>query len=83
MTQIIGTRELLRNPSLLRIDPQETLIIEDKKAHKTLGIYMGVEAAKEFEAYRAKAQLLESARKIRRHAVEEYNALSESIDDGL
>ncbi|MFP4486599.1 MAG: hypothetical protein ACLFOC_06525 [Campylobacterales bacterium] len=43
-----GTREIVRNPSLLRINPSESYIIEDKKSHKELGVYLGVELVKEF-----------------------------------
>ena len=45
MNKVYGTRDILRNPSLLRIAPDENIIIEDKKAHKRLGVYLGVDLA--------------------------------------
>jgi hypothetical protein len=48
MTQIIGARELLRNPSLLRIAPNDTMVVEDKRSHTVLGMYIGAEIAEEF-----------------------------------
>jgi len=78
-----GAREIVRNPSLLRIDPKESFIIEDKKSHKQLGIYLGVDLAKEFLAYRHKQKLLESAHKIKASATKENNLLDESVADGL
>ena len=35
MTAVYGSREIVRNPSLLRIDENDSFIVEDKKAHKT------------------------------------------------
>ena len=31
MDKVYGTREIIRNPSLLRIEPNESFIVEDKK----------------------------------------------------
>jgi len=78
-----GAREIVRNPSLLRIDPNESFIIEDKKAHKQLGIYLGVDLAEEFFAYRHKQKLLQSAHKIKKSAMDENSLLDESVCDGL
>ena len=39
MEAIYGARDIVRNPSLLWIDSQDSFIVEDKKAHKRLGIY--------------------------------------------
>jgi len=78
-----GAREIARNPSLLRIDPKESFIVEDKKAHKQLGIYLGIDLAQEFLAYRQKQKLLQCAHKIKASAIEENNLLDESISDGL
>ena len=36
MTQSVGARDILRNPSLLRIAPTDALVVEDKKSHKEL-----------------------------------------------
>ena len=83
MTTKYGTRDIVRNPSLLRIDANESFIIEDKKAHKRLGVYLGIDLAQEFFAYRNKQKLLHSATKIKRSATEENSLLEESIDDGL
>jgi len=51
MYMTYGTRDIIRNPSLLRIDTRDSFIVEDKKAHKQLGIYIGTDLAKEFFAY--------------------------------
>ena len=83
MTQTVGTREILRNPSLLKIAPEETLIIEDKKAHKMLGMYIGVELAEEFMRYQEKAQLLKSAKKIASSTKQENAILEGALSDGL
>lgn len=83
MSKVYGTREILRNPSLLRISPNENIIIEDKKAHKRLGVYIGNDLADKFFDYLEKEKLLESARKIKNSAKEEYDKLEESISDGL
>lgn len=40
-------------------------IVEDKKAHKRLGIYLGVALAEEFFAYKKREKLLNAARKIK------------------
>lgn len=83
MTQTVGAREILRNPSLLKIAPEETLIIEDRKAHKMLGIYIGVELAEEFMRYLEKAKLLKSAKKIASSAKKENTVLEGALSDGL
>ncbi len=83
MTQTVGAREILRNPSLLKIAPEETLIIEDKKAHKMLGMYIGVELAEEFMRYQEKANLLKSAKKIALSAKKENAILEGVLSDGL
>lgn len=83
MTQTVGAREILRNPSLLKIAPEASLIIEDKKAHKMLGMYIGVELAEEFMHYQEKANLLKSAKKIATASKKEYALLEGSINDGL
>lgn len=83
MTQTVGTREILRNPSLLKIAPAETLIIEDKKAHKMLGMYIGIQLAEEFMRYQEKANLLKSAKKIALSAKKENTLLEGVLDDGL
>lgn len=83
MTQTVGAREILRNPSLLKIAPEETLIVEDKKAHKMLGMYIGVELAEEFMRYQEKAKLLKSAKKIALSAKTENAALEGALNDGL
>ena len=48
MTHSVGARDILRNPSLLRIAPTDTLVVEDKKSHKMLGLYIGTDTAKEW-----------------------------------
>lgn len=83
MTQIVGTRDILRNPSLLKIGPSETLVVEDKKAHRMLGMYIGTDVANEFLEYQTKAKLLASAKKIAQSAKKEYSELEDSADDGL
>ncbi len=83
MSKIYGTREIVRNPSLLRIDPDESFIIEDKKAHTQLGVYLGNKLAKEFFDYKQKEKLLKSARKIKASAKLENTLLEASLDDEL
>ena len=83
MTDIYGARDIVRNPSLLRIDPLESFIVEDKKAHKRLGLYLGVELAESFFEYRKKEALLDSARKIKESARKETNDLEGTVSDGL
>ena len=83
MYMTYGTRDIIRNPSLLRIDTRDSFIVEDKKAHKQLGIYIGTDLAKEFFAYIKRQKLLESARKIKESAKIENSYLNGSLDDGL
>ena len=83
MHKVYGTREIVRNPSLLRIDPDKSVIVEDKKAHHQLGMYLGTELAKEFFAYKQKQKLLESAKKIKASAQSENTLLEASLDDAL
>ncbi len=83
MPKSYGTREIVRNPSLLRIDPNESFTIEDKKAHKRLGVYLGVELAEEFFAFKAQQKLLQAAQKIKESASKENALMEESLDDGL
>ena len=83
MDKIYGTREIVRNPSLLRINPDESFIIEDKKAHNQLGVYLGTELAKEFFEYKQKQRLLKSAKKIKASANLENTLLEATLDDEL
>lgn len=83
MTETYGARDIVRNPSLLRIDPHESFIVEDKKAHKQLGVYLGTELAEEFFEYKQKQKLLKSAMKIKESAKVENALLEESLDDNL
>ena len=83
MNEVFGARDIVRNPSLLRIDPDDSFIVEDKKAHKQLGIYLGANLAQEFVDYKKREELLKSAKKIKEHALEENKLLEGSIDDGL
>ena len=83
MTMIYGSREIARNPSLLRIDSHDSFIVEDKKAHKTLGVYLGTELANEFFKYQKKQELLASAHKIKTEASKELEFFDGTDDDGL
>ena len=83
MTAVYGSREIVRNPSLLRIDENDSFIVEDKKAHKKLGVYLGVKLAEDFFKYSKKQELLKAAQKIKQNAKEELELLSGSIDDGI
>lgn len=83
MTQVIGARELLRNPSLLRIAPNDTMVIEDKRSHTVLGMYIGAEIAEDFLRFQQKEKLLKSAQKIAASSKEEYEEMEGTIDDGL
>jgi len=83
MTTIYGSRDIVRNPSLLRIDGDASFVVEDKKAHKKLGVYIGVELADEFFNYLKKQKLLASAHKIKASSLSELELLEGSSDDGL
>lgn len=83
MNGIYGARDITRNPSLLKIKADDSFIVEDKKAHKTLGVYLGVELAEKFFAYVKKQELLESAKKIKQSAQEESLALEGTLNDGV
>ncbi len=83
MPKSYGTREIVRNPSLLRIDPKESFTVEDKKAHKRLGVYLGAELAEEFFAFKTQQKLLQAAQKIKESANKENALMEESLDDGL
>jgi len=83
MTVKYGSRDLVRNPSLLRVRPDESFIVEDKKSHKDLGVYIGTELAKDFFDYLRKRELLRAAARIRESAQEEHALLEASVDDGL
>ena len=83
MHVVYGARDIVRNPSLLRIDSDDSFIVEDKKAHKRLGIYLGVNLAEEFFAYKKREKLLTSAKKIKESVSEEYEFLEGTVDDGL
>lgn len=84
MTNIVyGSRDIVRNPSLLRIEEEDSFIVEDKKAHKTLGVYIGVKLADEFFEYLRKQELLNSAKKIKANSKKEFEDLEGAIDDGL
>ena len=78
-----GTRDIVRNPSLLRIGANDSYMIEDKKSHTPLGVYLGVDLAQEFFEYEKKKKLLESAKKIKQSAIKEYEVLEGALDDGL
>lgn len=83
MVAIYGARDITRNPSLLKIKADESFIVEDKKAHKTLGVYLGVDLADKFFAYVKKQELLESAKKIKENAKREHEDLEGTLSDGL
>ena len=83
MFKSYGTREIVRNPSILRVAENESIIIEDKKAHKRLGVYIGNALADEFFAYLEKQKLLKSAKKIKKSAKNEYEILEGTISDGV
>ena len=83
MTTKYGSRDIIRNPSLLRIEENDSFIIEDKKAHKTLGVYLGTKLAEEFFNYTKKQELLKSAQKIKKSASEEFLKLEGTLNDGI
>ncbi len=78
-----GARDISRNPSLLRIDENEDFIIEDKKSHIKLGVYIGMKLAEEFFEYKKKKTLLDAARKIKQSAKSEYECMEGTLNDGL
>lgn len=81
MKTTYGARDIVRNPSLLKIAAHDSIVIEDKKSHKTLGIYLGIELANEFLEYRKKSKLLEAGRKIKNSASLENKNLEGTLDD--
>lgn len=83
MSMSYGARDISRNPSLLRIPDDENFIIEDKKSHKKLGVYMGMKLAEEFFEYKKKKALLDAANNIKQSANNEYKALEGTLNDGL
>ncbi|WP_428024630.1 hypothetical protein [Arcobacter sp.] len=83
MTQKYGSRDIIRNPSLLRIDENDSFVVEDKKAHKTLGVYLGTKLAEEFFNYTQKRELLKSALKIKNSANKEFEELEGTLNDGI
>jgi len=83
MTAIYGLRDIIRNPSLLRIEENGSFVVEDKKAHKTLGIYLGIKLAEEFFNYTKKQELLKSAKKIKNNANKEFEELEGTLNDGI
>ena len=83
MTAVYGSRDIIRNPSLLRIEENDSFVVEDKKAHKTLGVYLGSKLAEEFFNYARKQELLQSAKKIKNSANEEYQKLEGTLIDGI
>jgi len=78
-----GARDISRNPSLLRIGANDEFIIEDKKSHKKLGLYIGMDLAEEFFAYKKKKELLDAANKIKESAKSEYDSMEGTLNDGL
>jgi len=78
-----GARDISRNPSLLRIGEYEAFLIEDKKSHKKLGVYIGMGLAEEFFAYKKKKALLDAAKKIKQSAKSEYHSMEGTLNDGL
>jgi len=83
MTTIYGSRDIIRNPSLLRIEENGSFVVEDKKAHKTLGVYLGVKLAEEFFNYTKKQELLRSAQKIKNSSYKEFKELEGTLGDGI
>jgi hypothetical protein len=78
-----GARDITRNPALLRIGRDDKFIIEDKKSHKKLGVYLGMNLAEEFFAYKKKKILLDAAKKIKQSAKTEYDSMEGILSDGL
>lgn len=83
MNLTYGARDIVRNPSLLKIDSRGSFIVEDKREHKKLGIYLGIDLANEFLAYKKRQDMLRSARKIRQNSKKENDLLDGTVDDGL
>lgn len=78
-----GTRDILRNPSLLRIDKDSYLAIEDKKRKKFLGLYIGNSLADEFLEYIKNKKLSKCAHKIKENSTKENAILEGSLSDGI
>jgi hypothetical protein len=58
-------------------------MVEDKKSHKKLGLYIGMELAEKFLEFQRKERLLESAKKIRENSKQESEIFEMVIDDGI
>lgn len=78
-----GARDIVRNPSLLRIKKDSYIRIEDKRERKILGLYIGNALADEFLNYIEKKRLIQSAKKIKNSSIEENLLLESTIYDGL
>ncbi|MRI82809.1 MAG: hypothetical protein C6I00_00115 [Nitratiruptor sp.] len=76
-----SVREIARHPSLLKIEPWDMILIEDRKVHKILGLYIGAALAQEFELFLQRKRLLEAAQKIKESAKREYAKLEGHGDE--
>ncbi len=83
MSKSYGVRDIVRNPSILKIGAEEIVEIEDKRANKLLGIYIGKGLAKDFVSFLEKKSLLESAKRVKELAKNEYQDLEGTLSDGL
>jgi len=83
MSKSYGVRDIARNPSILKIGSNEIVKIEDKRANRVLGIYIGRGLADEFVAFLEKKSMLESAKKIKDLSKREYEELEGTLTDGL
>jgi len=83
MSVVYGVREIVRNPSLLRIKGDEIITIEDKKTHSILGLYIGKELGEEFSNFLEKKKLLDSAKKIKEASLSEYKEWGGTLGDRL
>lgn len=63
-----GIREIVRNPALLKIAPDEVFIIEDKRTQTMMGLYLGPNKAHEFLRAEEKEKMVASAVKIKENS---------------
>ena len=63
MTAVYGSRDIIRNPALLRIEENSSFIVEDKKPIRLWAFILDTKLAEEFFNYTKKQELLKSAQK--------------------
>jgi len=83
MYKVCSIRDIVRNPAILKIDGSDIIEIEDKRAKKIVGFYIGKALGEEFIRFLEKKRMLESAKRIKECSLKEYKELEGSIEGGL